>query len=125
MNAGCRHAFAERRAPSPIVRGTARKPNSRRNAGLDAREEAREPPFYPDDLLPDLQQALALLANVEVRYEVERDCLEDWPGPQATKARLVAELEERRAADRKRLQAYLAVLRRKAAAWDRWDDELR
>src|SRR3954447_12146450 len=34
-----------------------------------------ERPFYPDDLLPRLQQTLAILADVQIRFEIERDYL--------------------------------------------------
>jgi hypothetical protein len=34
---------------------------------------APEPPFYADDLLPALQSTLASLADVDVRYEIERE----------------------------------------------------
>ena len=44
-------------------------------------------PFDPDDLLPQLQQTLATLADLQVRYEIERDYLEDWSGPAEVKDR--------------------------------------
>ncbi len=50
---------------------------------------------YPDSLLPQLQQALAALADVEVRYETDRESLEQWSGPEAIKNRLAAQLDER------------------------------
>lgn len=34
---------------------------------------------YPSDLLPDLQRTLADLADVELRYEAARECLEHEP----------------------------------------------
>src|SRR3712207_3629547 len=54
---------------------------------------ATEAPFYPDDLLPALQSTLAALADVETRYEIARDGLEDWSGPDEVKQHLVAEFE--------------------------------
>jgi hypothetical protein len=54
---------------------------------------APETPLYPDDLLPALQSTLAALADVETRYEIARDGLEDWSGPDEVKQRLIAELE--------------------------------
>ena len=54
---------------------------------------APETPLYLDDLLPALQSTLAALADVETRYEIARDGLEDWSGPDEVKQRLVAELE--------------------------------
>ena len=54
---------------------------------------APETPLYPDDLLPALQSTLAALADVETRYEIARDGLEDWSGPDDVKQHLMAELE--------------------------------
>jgi len=34
------------------------------------RSDRAEVPFYPDDLLPQLQQTLAILADLETRYEI-------------------------------------------------------
>jgi hypothetical protein len=48
---------------------------------MHTRPDRAEVPFYPDELLPQLQQTLALLADVEIRYEIERDHLESWSGP--------------------------------------------
>ena len=54
---------------------------------------APEPPFYADNLLPALQSTLASLADVDVRYEIERDYLEEWSGPEDVRQRLIAALE--------------------------------
>src|SRR4051794_29136177 len=37
-------------------------------------------PFYPEDLLPALQNTLAALADLEVGFEIARDSLEECPG---------------------------------------------
>ena len=50
---------------------------------------------YPDNLLSELQITLAALADVEVRYEIDREQLEGWTGPEAIKKRFIAQLEER------------------------------
>ena len=71
-------------------------------------------PFDPDDLLPQLQQTLATLANLQLRYEIERDYLEDWSGPAEVKDRLVAELDQCHRANRERLVSCLDGLRREA-----------
>jgi hypothetical protein len=55
---------------------------------------------YPDDLLPKLQTMLAALADLEVRYENDREQLTAWEGPEAAKGRFVAQLEERHQRDR-------------------------
>src|SRR3954471_16762887 len=52
-----------------------------------------EAPFYADDLLPALQSTLASLADLDVRYEIERDYLEEWSGPEEVRQRLIAALE--------------------------------
>ena len=61
---------------------------------LHARQQdTPAPPFYADHLLPTLQSALASLADVDVRYEIERDYLQEWSGPDEVKRRLTAALE--------------------------------
>ena len=75
------------------------------------RPDRAEVPFYPDDLLPQLQQALALLADLETRYEIERDYLESWPGPKEVRDHLLAELEQCHRANRERLATCLEGLR--------------
>ena len=56
----------------------------------DDRAEVR---FYSDHLLPALQSTLASLADLDIRYEIERDYLEGWSGPNEVKRRLVTALE--------------------------------
>jgi hypothetical protein len=55
---------------------------------------------YPDDLLPELQTMLAALADLEVRYEKDREQLTAWEGPKAAKGRFAAQLEQRHQRDR-------------------------
>jgi hypothetical protein len=43
---------------------------------MPIQEGRAEVPFYPDDLLPQLQQMLGTLADLQVRYEIEREYLE-------------------------------------------------
>jgi hypothetical protein len=54
------------------------------------------------------------LADLQVRYEIERDYLEGWSGPTEIKNHLVAELNQCHTANRERLVLCLAQLRRKA-----------
>src|SRR3954454_10393186 len=68
-------------------------------------------PIYSDDLLPDLQRTLAALADIETRYEIERDHLESWSGPVEVKRHLLAELEQCHRANRERLALCLERLR--------------
>ena len=50
---------------------------------MPTRQDRAEVPVYPDDLLPQLQQTLATFADLQIRYEIERDYLEGWSGPAA------------------------------------------
>ena len=71
-----------------------------------------EVPSYPDDLLPKMQQLLAILGDLDHRYETDRYNLQNWPGPQATKEHLLADLERCHRANRERFEACLEELRR-------------
>src|SRR3954468_6866205 len=61
--------------------------------------------FSPDDLLPKMQQLLAILNDLDHRYETDRYNLQSWSGPQATKEHLLANLERCRRANRERVEA--------------------
>ena len=67
--------------------------------------------FYSDDLLPNLQHTLASLADIETRYEIERDHLARWAGSGEVKHRLLAELDQCYRANRGRLVSRLEGLR--------------
>ena len=73
-------------------------------------------PFYPADLLPKMQELLAILADLDRHYEAERYHLDNWSGPGALKAQLLADLEQSHRANRERLEAYLEELRLSARA---------
>src|SRR4051794_21133861 len=73
-------------------------------------------PFYPADLLPKMQELLAILADLDRHYEAERYHLDSWSGPQAIKAQLLADLEQSHRANRERLEACLEELRLSARA---------
>jgi hypothetical protein len=72
--------------------------------------------FYPDDLLPKMQQLLAILADLDHRYETDRYHLENWSGPQAIKAHLLADLERCHRTNRQRFETCLEELRLSARA---------
>jgi hypothetical protein len=55
---------------------------------MPTRLDRGEVPVYPDNRLPQLQQTLATLADLQIRYEIERDYLEDWSGPAEVKTAL-------------------------------------
>jgi hypothetical protein len=52
---------------------------------MPTRPDQVEVPFYADDLLPDLQGTLAILADFETGYEIARDHLVRWSGPMEVK----------------------------------------
>ncbi len=66
--------------------------------------------WYPNDLTSELQTTLAALADVEVRYEIDRERLEAWDGPDAIKQKFAAQLEQRRQQDREPYVQRLADL---------------
>ena len=57
------------------------------------RQDDAAPLFYSNHLLPALQSTLAMLADRDTRYEIERDYLEEWTGPDEVKKRLKTALE--------------------------------
>ena len=77
-----------------------------------SRVRERRTPAYPSDLTPEIQSTLAALADVETRYEIERERLDDLMGPTPLKACLLARLEARHQGDRMPLVQRLADLQR-------------
>src|SRR4051794_12902925 len=77
---------------------------------IPTRLDRAEVPFYPDNLLPALQITLASLADLDVRYEIERAYLEEWPGPDDVKRRLIAVLDASWRRDREPLVQRLTRL---------------
>jgi hypothetical protein len=65
-------------------------------------------PFYPEDLLPALQDTLAALADLEVHFEIARDRLEEWSGPEEEMQCHRAELEQLHRQAREPLLRHLA-----------------
>ncbi len=65
-----------------------------------------------DEIVPAVQSALAALADLETRYEIERERLEGWRGPKPAKERLSAALQERYRAERRTFLEQLEVLQR-------------
>jgi hypothetical protein len=68
-------------------------------------------PIYSDDLLLDLQRTLAVLADIETKYEIERDFLESWSGPREVKDHLLATLEQCHRANCGQVAVHLERLR--------------
>ena len=73
-------------------------------------------PTYPEDLLPELQRVLAALADLDARYETEREYLDEWSGPEQVRQRLLAELEQKHKATRQPYAMRVAELERQLAA---------
>ena len=61
-------------------------------------------------LSPDIQSALAVLSDIEARYESDRESLESWSGPEAIRKRLLDLLEARHKREREPLVQRLAEL---------------
>jgi hypothetical protein len=70
------------------------------------------------DLLPQLQQTLVILADIEIRHEIERDHLESWSGPKDVMDHLLAELEQCHRANREHLVSSLEGLRLKGRSME-------
>ena len=67
----------------------------------------------PDSLVVAVQTTLAALLSLEIRHEIELDCLEDWPGPGEVKQSLLAERERTyRQARAVRLQQFARLQQR-------------
>src|SRR4051812_43565893 len=59
---------------------------------------------------PEIRRALAVLAEVEARYERDRESLVAWQGPNALKRRCLDQLETRHAREREPVVQRLAQL---------------
>ena len=73
-------------------------------------------PFYPADLLPELQSMLKALADVEVRYERERERLARSLEPEEVRERLLGALEERRRREREPFVKRLSEIQERISA---------
>jgi hypothetical protein len=71
------------------------------------------PAMYPDDVEPALQDALAVLADIDAHYDGERERLEAWLGPESVKRRLASELAEAHRQEREPHVRLLAELHRR------------
>src|SRR5690242_3128188 len=74
-----------------------------------------------NDLVPELQSTLATLATLHFRHEIERNCLEDWPGSREVKQSLLAERNQQyqstRTAHLQRLARLQAQVRGKCSPY--------
>jgi hypothetical protein len=67
----------------------------RTSVARQARAPSMQGPWYSADLLPQLQNTLAALADIELRYHSDQEQLQGWAGPEAIKTRFAAQLAER------------------------------
>ena len=68
-----------------------------------------DPAFLRDTLL-------ATLADLAIQYEIARELLDDWSGPEKVKAQLFAGLEQHHRAQREPYAMRLAELKQQLAA---------
>jgi predicted transcriptional regulator len=83
---------------------------------MAVRDSRVEDTLYPDDLLPKIQRILAIMADLKLRYETDRYHLENWSGPRAIKAHVLADLEQSYKANRERYEVCLEELRSRTRA---------
>lgn len=81
-----------------VLRGESTMPHS--SAAQEPFAPLAQAACYPDDLLDEIQTALAALADVEVRYEIDRKHIVAWTGLGSFQKRFAAQLEERHQRDR-------------------------
>ena len=65
---------------------------------------------HSENFEPTIQDTLSALANIEARYQYEREQLECRSGPEGVKTRCQQELEERHRKEREPLVHHLAKL---------------
>ncbi|HSP24227.1 MAG TPA: hypothetical protein VLQ65_03550 [Saliniramus sp.] len=89
---------------------------SRASAARHAAPADHQASVYPDDLQPALQHALALLADIDFRFEQERQKLAHWTAPESVKERLVDEIDREHQRAREPYVLMLAELHRRIMA---------
>jgi hypothetical protein len=68
-----------------------------------------------ENLTTEIQDALAALADVELRYETDRERLDQWSGPEPVKTCLLEQVEDARRRAREPLLRRLVELQSRAA----------
>lgn len=72
---------------------------------------------YPPDLLPQLQDALSQLADIEFRYEARRDRLSKWrPGEVSRRQCMERYLDARRKRERRDCEKRLRALEQRVSS---------
>ena len=85
------------------------RPNRERTVVDETETIGRSDQTYPSDLAPEIQVALAALADVETRYDIEREAIKR-AGSEIEQEHLRRQLEERHRAERGPLVQRLAEL---------------
>jgi len=75
---------------------------------------ANLPPLYPDDIEGALQDALAILADIDCAYDERRSALWMWSGPQAEKISLLSQIDKLHRQEREPYVKRLAELHGRA-----------
>src|SRR5215217_5519536 len=73
-------------------------------------------PWYPENLLPQLQATLAAVADLEARYDIELEQLAGRSESEAVRTQVVADLEARFQAERDPFVQRLAELHHRMMA---------
>ena len=73
-------------------------------------------PWYPENLLPQLQATLAAVADLEARYDIEREQLTGRSESEAVRTQVAADLEARFQAEREPFVQRLAELHHRMMA---------
>jgi hypothetical protein len=76
---------------------------------------------HHENLALEIQRALAVLADIETRFELDRESLAKWAGPEALRSRFVKMLEIRRAQERDPLVQRLAELHQRTTMLSMFD----
>jgi hypothetical protein len=85
------------------------RPNRERTVVAETETIGRSDQTYPSDLAPEIQVALAALADVETRYDIEREAIKR-AGSEIEQEHLRRQLEERHRTERGPLVQRLAEL---------------
>jgi hypothetical protein len=89
---------------------------SRASAARHAAPDHDRASVYPEDLQPALQHALALLADIDFRFEQERQKLAHWTGPESVKEHLADEIDREHQRAREPYVRMLSELHRRIMA---------
>jgi hypothetical protein len=89
---------------------------SRASTARHAAPDHHQASVYPDDLQPALQNALALLADIDFLFEQERQKLAHWTGPESVKESLYDEIDREHQRAREPYVLMLSELHRRIMA---------